>query len=223
MIRRAILNVAVGGWYPRGQQRLFDSLQERGENATRLFWRDQLPTGCPPHDQAPYVFKPYAFQAAHALGFDQALWLDASVWMLRRLDPIWATIENDGCYLEPDGHVVGEWINELALDMLHLNRDQAMSIPLIEGKAIGLDFHDPAALEFLDEWTRLADAGAFNGPWTNDAGAASPDPRCRGHRHDISVASPLAIRFGLKLQPGKHVAFPADGNPGDRALMAQGM
>lgn len=223
MIRRAILSVATGGWYPRGQQRLFDSLQERGEDATRLFWRDQYPPGSPTHEQAPYAFKPYSFQAARELGFDHAFWLDSSCWMLRRLDPIWNAIENDGYYFEPDGHVVGEWCSDAALNLLMLDRDETMTMPLIEGKAIGLDLRDSAALAFLNEWTRLADAGAFNGPWTNENGGASSDPRCRGHRHDISIASPLVASFGLAMQARRHVAFASNGNPGDSCLMAQGL
>lgn len=224
MTRRAVVNVACGQWYPAGQERLFYSLEERGENTTRLFWRDQLPPNCPTHEEAPYAFKPYAFSAAHALGFDQAIWLDASVWAVRTLDDLWARVDEDGWYLEADGHMVGEWINDRALQLLDLTRDQAMEIPLIEGKVIGLDFRNPRADGFLDWWMNLVADGGFAGAWTNDTGSESADRRCRGHRHDIACASPIVEQLGMRLQPFKRLAFPADGDPGDEiVLMAQGL
>ena len=224
MIRRAVLNVAVGAWYGAGSQRLFDSLEERGEGSTRLFWRDEYPPGCPEHAQTPYGFKPHAFRVARDLGFDQAVWLDASVWLLRPLDDIWARIDEDGYYLEPDGHMVGEWISDNALGLLELSRDEAMEMPLIEGKLIGLDLRDDTASAFLDEWLRLCDAGGFNGTWDNDGRQVSDDPRCRGHRHDIACGSPLAHSFGMGLQPFKRLGFPANGAPGDEIVaLAQGL
>ena len=224
MTRRAILNVAHGQWYPRGAQRLYETLEERRENATRLFWSDQLPPGSPEHAAAPYAFKPYAFKHARQLGFDQALWLDASCWAIRPLDTIWGLLDEHGCYFEPDGHMVGEWISDDALRLLGLSRDETMEMPLIEGKCIGLDLQDAGVGAFLDEWLRLADTGGFHGGWSNDEGQVSPDPRCRGHRHDIACASPLVDSFGLPVQPVKRVGFPANGEPGDEILLlAQGL
>lgn len=225
MTRQAVVSVATGGWYPQGQQRLFDSLEEKGENATRLFWRDQYPPNSPTHEDAPYAFKPYAFRRARELGFDQAIWLDASVWLHKRnLADIWARIDEDGWYLEPDGNMLGNWISDRVLTMLGLSRDEAMGIPLIEGKMIGLDFRNETACKFLDEWTRLADIGAFYGRWDNLDRFESSDERCLGHRHDISCGSPVAARLGMHLQPFKRLGFPANGEPGEEiCALAQGL
>lgn len=224
MTRRAILNVAVGAWYPDGQERLWYSLEDRGENATRLFWRDEYPPGSPTQEEALYAFKIHAFQRARELGFDQVVWLDASCWAIRDLGEIWARIDRDGYYLEPDGHVVGEWTNDTALELLGLTRDETMDTPLVEGKLWGLDLRDDTALTLLDELVRLAAAGAFAGALTNTDGSQSPDSRCQGHRGDISVLSPLADSFGIALQPFKRVWFPANGDPPAQAvLLSQGM
>ncbi len=224
MTRRAIVNVAHGQWYPVGQQRLFDSLEERGESATRLFWRDKLPSGCPEHGDDPYVFKPYAFHAARELGFDQAVWMDASVWQIRPDSPVWPRLDEDGWYLEPDGNLTGNWIGDVQLRQVGITRDQAMEIPLIEGKLIGLDFRNPTASRFLDEWKALADAGAFRGRWNNHDRFESEDVRCYGHRHDIACGSPVAHRLGMRFQERKTVGFPANGDPGDEiTYLAQGL
>lgn len=228
MTRRAIVSVAVGAWYPNGQQRLFDSLEERGENATRLFWRDAYPPGSPSHEEAPYAFKPHAFRVTRKLGFDQALWLDASVWADKRLDDIWARLDADGYYFEPDGNMVGEWISDAALELVGLTRDETMTMPLIEGKLIGLDFRDPTAQVFLEEWLSLAERGGFHGAWTNDDGSVSTDPRCRGHRHDIACGSPIVASLGLGLQKQRRLWIPVNGEGPDQApdeccLIARGM
>ena len=205
MIRRAVLNVSVGSWYEdRGADRLFNSLEEKGCNDTRLFWKGQYPPGSPQHDAAPYAFKPYAFKRARELGFHQALWLDASCWLRKPLLDVWARIDDDGYYLEPDGNYVGEWISDAALDLLGLSRDETISMPLIEGKCIGLDFREVGG-EFLDEWLRIADAGGFGGAWSNENEQVSSDSRCRGHRHDIACGSPIADSFGMRLQTEKRV------------------
>lgn len=224
MTRRAILNVGTGHRYPLGQQRLFDTLQERDENATRLFWRDEYPPGSPTHEQVPYAFKPHAFLAALELGFDQALWMDASCWLLKPIDLIWELIGEHGYYLEPDGHLLGEWISDACLGIVELTRDEALRMPLIEGKLIGLDLRDPVALDFLHGWVDLAARGGFQGDWTNEHRQVSSDPRCRGHRHDISCGSPLADSLGMRVRREKLVWFPDGNAPPEHALIgAQGM
>lgn len=226
MTRRVLLNVAVNSWYEdRGQRRLWESAEERGENATRLFWLGTYPPNSPTHEEAPYAFKPYAFQQARTLGFDQAIWLDASVWLHNKpLDDVWARIDEDGWYLEPDGNYVGNWIGDRQLALLGIDRETALGIPLFEGKLIGLDFRNETACAFLDEWTRLADIGAFSGRWDNNDWFESPDERCYGHRHDIACGSPVAHKLGMTYQPFKRVGFPGNGEPGDEiCCLAAGM
>lgn len=224
MIRRVILNVAVGAWYPEGQQRLFDSLEEHGEDATRLFWRDHYPLGSPTQPEALYGFKPYAFDAAREMGFDQAVWLDASCWAFRNPAPLWGLLSEHGYYLELDGHRVGNWISDRALDILGETRDAVIDMPLMEGKLIGLDFRSAQACAFLDEWKDACDAGAFAGELTNDGARMSMDSRCMGHRGDIPAGSILADGLGMKLSEPKLVWFPHAGHPPDHTLfLAQGM
>ena len=224
MIRRAICNVAVGAWYPEGQDRLFYSLEDRDENATRLFWRDEYPPGARAHQDSLYGFKVYALLRARELGHQQALWLDASCWLVKPLNDIWARLDEDGYYFEPDGNTVGPWTGDRCHELLGLTRDETMCMPLFEGKSFGLDFRDETANAWLDEMHRLEQEGAFFGSLTNHQGEVSSDPRCLGHRGDISVGSPLIDSFGMRLQTVKRVWFPSNGGAPDHVcLMAQGM
>lgn len=223
MTTRVIVNVGHSFWYPAGQDRLAESLLEQGEGAARLLWRDHWPPGCPPHDLVPYAFKVYALLAARDAGADQALWIDSSCWAIRPLDVVWAQLDDLGHYLEVDGHPVGEWISDDALAELGVTRDEVWTLPLPEGKLMGFDFRHPDVRAFLDELVSHLDA--FRGPWTNDHGQASTDPRCRGHRHDIAVTGVLAPRHSFLMTVPKRVAFPVDGvEPADTAVfLSQGM
>ena len=186
-VKRAILNVAVGKWYPRGSARLRKSLIAHGESAHKLFYVNRYPPGCPPHDHNPYAFKPYAFLAAAERGFDQALWLDSSVELCRPLNDVWNWIEEDGYCFGNDGWFVGQWANERSLEKMDLTREEAWDIPLMDGKIIGLNLRHPKGLEFLRQWKDYADKGVFRGAWHN-------------HRHDITAGAVVAHRMGLQLR-----------------------
>lgn len=221
-MRRVIVNVAAGYWYPAGQRRLAASLHAIGEQATQLFYLG-YPEGCPTHEQINYGFKVWALRQAQQDGYDQALWVDASCWAIKPLDTVWWLLDQHGYYLEADGHRLGEWISAAALEHLQVTRDQVWRWPLPTGALIGIDFRRPAGVRLLDELERNLDA--FSGPWTNDGFQASPDARCKGHRHDIAVCGVLAGLLGLHVDPVKAVGFPADGvePAASVALLAQGM
>jgi hypothetical protein len=219
--RRAIVSVAVGFWYPHGQARLATSLDTVGELAPERLFHDDWPDGCPTHAEINYGFKIWALRHAQAQGFDQALWIDASCWAIRDLSPVWAAIDAGGSYLEPDGHMVAEWISDRAIDGLRelgFTRDGLWDVALPEGKLMGVDFrHERTA-----KWLAMVEARLelFNGPWTNENGEASTDTRVRGHRHDIAVGGVLANRMQLPLHIPKRIAFPQPGvQPPEHALL----
>ena len=201
------------GRYPAQLERLRESVRASGFTGDLLFWQPgALPPGCPPHDESPFAFKPFAFAEARRRGNDLALWLDASCVVVRPLDEVFTEIAGTGYVVFANGqHRVGEWASDVALVELGLTRDQALRIPEINAAAIGFDLHHPAATRFLDEWIDRARAGvAFRGTeapiltraghfdvkW-NVRGRVSPDRRVRGHRHDQTVAGVLTYRLGM--------------------------
>lgn len=185
---RAIINVSIGSWYPRGQRRLKKSLNRFGEEADYLFWTDELPPGSPSHEDTPYAFKPYAFLAARDRGYTQAVWFDSSVQLCQPLDKVWAYIAEDGYCFGDDGWFVGQWCNDAALMAMGLSREEAWKVPLMDGKIIGLDFTSDIGAAFLQGWKDYADQGVFRGSWED-------------HRHDITVGAVVAHRLGMKLRP----------------------
>ena len=93
-MNRCVVNVSVGGWYPKGQERLRRSLVDMEFDGDRLFWENEYPPGSPTHEQQPYAFKIAALEFALVRGYDAAVWCDSSVWFIRKPEPIFRAIEN---------------------------------------------------------------------------------------------------------------------------------
>lgn len=193
------MNVAIGKWYPRGQDRLAESLREVGYTGATAFWQE-LPPGSPSHSDVPYAFKLHALRSA-AKNHDVLLYVDASVWFVRSPDPVFDRVERDGYYLTivPGSHYVGEWSTDRALENLYLTRDDAMAIPIVTGGFFGVDLRTSIGRGMLKWQEKHARDGSFAGDWTNERGQASADPRCKGHRHDQPSLSLLAWNRGLKV------------------------
>ena len=76
-------------------------------------------------------------------------------------------------------------------------------MPMFTAGFTGLNFDSKIGVDFLMDWHRYAcDGDSFKGTWGNENGQMSKDPRCEGHRHDMSVASLLAHKYGMKMSPG---------------------
>ena len=93
---RAVVNVATGEHYRKGQARLarildFD-LDILDLDTDLLLWEDlphldegdntaiyQIPAAWPSHRDKPYAFKAYALETAAQRGYDLLLWIDAAV------------------------------------------------------------------------------------------------------------------------------------------------
>lgn len=203
--KRCILNVATGA-FRRGQERLLAALQDRGYDGAVMCWQDEMPSGCPAHREVPYAFKTYAMNEARAAGYDVLLWLDASMWPIKNPEPVFRWIEDRGHLFELAGQWLGWYSTDAFLAKNGLTRDEAMAIPTFSAGFTGLDLRNPGSLIFLNAWHAMArDGVSFHGPWT----ASGPDPRYKGHRHDMSAASLLAHRFGMELTGPRFMVYDA--------------
>jgi hypothetical protein len=213
-----ILNIAVGRDYPRGQARLWRSLEKWAPDTPRMFWA-AWPRAS--HQDVPFGFKPDAFDEALRQGYDRALWLDSQVIAIAPLAAVWDWLDHIPVLQLEDGWRLGEWTSDEALRIFGIDRDAAMQIPLSWAKVIAIDFRASHGMEFLDRWRDLRDRGAFHGAthtidtttW-RDGAVVSGDQRCRGHRHDQSAASFLAWDMGLPMAPKTDfLSYPGDTGP----------
>lgn len=104
----------------------------------------------------PYSFKPFLFEEARQLGYENVLWLDACTVPIRSLEPIFQFIAKSGlCFLEGYRFI---WtpINE-ALSYLFKNFNKKHFSKHIISQVVGFHMKNPRARKILDRWIEYAE------------------------------------------------------------------
>jgi hypothetical protein len=188
--------------YAQGIERIRRGLSDHGFKGEFISWNERLPDGCPPHSTIPFAFKPFCFEEALARGFTKILWMDSSIVIKRPIDELFHCITHDGYLFFKGSETVGEYCKDEALKTLGISREESFAIPSCRASVMGLDLSREVPRAFLSEWKKLAlDNITFPGPkWSGVKGwprLASADQRVKGHRHDQTAASVLAMRMGM--------------------------
>jgi len=203
--------VGIGGWYPRGVARMVESFYSTSPGIELMAWINTLPAGAPSsvvvdgYDYGPYCAKPFAMRAMRDAGADVAILLDAAFWPIRPIHPLVAHISQTGYYLCENGFQVGEWCADSALAPLRISREQAWLIPEASSYCVGLGFHDSRSVRLVDDWCgHAADGVTFPGRHTagkrgRNPGFVSVDSRVRGHRHDQTALSVIAMELDMDV------------------------
>ena len=215
-MKRCILNVATGK-YLNFQQRLINSLKAVNYSDSLITWTNQMPPNSPDHGSNPYAFKLFAIDYALAQGFTNILWCDSSVYFLKHPDSLFEKIKQDGHFFIIGGDQLGNWTSDMALELFQETRDSVLEkkFELLGGTIYGFDFNNPTTIEFFKLWKYYYSLGAFKGFYMNSCGdipdnirhikkdknygVVSTDKRCRGHRHDETIASFIAYKLHMKL------------------------
>ena len=199
-MKRCIINVAVSNWYPNGQLRLHKSLLEQNFKSDFIGWINTWPPNSPPHKSLPYGFKSYAFQEAIRQGYETILWLDASCWAIRPLEPLFDAIEAEGHVFSHEGAFAGNWLKDEAYATLNTTREQAMTIPVLGGMFMGVCLQNSRSQQWLRRFIEVCQDGkTLPGHFHNVNNCVSKDPRCLGHIGDQTVASIIAFQLGMAL------------------------
>lgn len=210
---KCVINLATGR-YIVGQDRLRDSLTNTGYTGEFLGWTAENQIGAPLHQHNPYAFKIHAFREAERQGHRFILWLDASVWAIKDVQPIFDHIEEHGYIMQYSGHNCGDWANDNCLDYFGLEREDAKELKMYGNAGfLGLDLWDTKANTFLHSWEKSMQAGAFKGEWSN-------------HRHDMVCGSIIANKLNMDYQKGDEwlaYASPSDEVNETIILKAQGI
>ena len=179
--------------YLRGQQRLSNSLN----GYKKLMLNNYVSIGSPTHKESPYAFKIYAIEAGWK--FDNiVLWMDSSMWLVGDMSKIENLILRDGYFMSEAGAWVGRWTNQFTRNYFNLTEEEAKvpgGMTMFSAGLLGLDRTHPLAAEFFSQWKASAIAGCFKGDWSD-------------HRHDMSAASIIAQRLGMRYQRGgEHMSY----------------
>jgi hypothetical protein len=188
-----VVNFSTHQYYP-GQQRLKDSLK----GVKSLMIRNYL-SGCPTHQESPYEFKIHAIEKAFKSD-DIVLWADSSMYLVGDIKKIENLIINDGYYMEEAGHYVKSWCNAHTREYFNLQPYED-HFTMFSAGLLGLNKNNEQAMSFFEQWKASAKDGCFVGDW-------------KDHRHDMTCASIIAQRMGLKYQEGgSHMAYIGPGYP----------
>ena len=176
---RAIVNLSTPK-YKKGQERLDQSLSGK-TNADILLFKSEQAVGSPTHQENNYAFKIYAIQRAIDFGYTSILWLDASMYVIGDLEPIFKVIESQGYFFQDSGWMNTDWTNQRTRDYFGTCEGKQFS-----SGVLGLDFTSQVAIDFFEKWKKAMLDGQFNGSHTD-------------HRHDQSIGSIIANIMGLKI------------------------
>lgn len=192
-----IVNFATKQYLP-GQQRLAASIKDYPV----LLFNDYHSIGSPTHGQSPYEFKIHSIEKAFEKD-DIALWCDASLWRVGDLSIIENIIKEDGYFQSEAGHYTGRWTNQFTRDYFKITEQELTQGPggmtLFSAGLLGLNKKSELAMEFFKQWKASGLAGCFKGDWSD-------------HRHEMTCASIVAQRLGMKYQRGgKHLSYIGSG------------
>ena len=212
--QRAIVNVvSKDERYITAQRRLVQSFHEFGGGYSEcdfLRFAGESVVGSPMHHENPYAFKIYAFDFLSNLGYDQILWLDASITFVKNVKPIFDWIEEKGYFMEDSGHSVGQWSNEQTLQYFGVTREEANNMSMFSSSFIGIDLTNRTGMEFFQRWKQSMLDGYFRGDWSN-------------HRHDMTCGSIIANQMTISKDyssAGDYFAYIGDGygQPNENAI-----
>lgn len=180
--------------YARAQNRLLTSLNGHAS----LMFKTYESIDSPTHQQSPYEFKIHAIEKAFEYD-DIVLWVDSSMYLRGDLSKIEEIIKRDGFFGEEAGHWAGRWTNDHTRKYFKVTdeemKQEAGGILMFSAGLLGLNLKNEKAMEFFYKWKESAKAGCFSGDWSN-------------HRHDMTCASIIAQRLGMKYQRGgSHLAY----------------
>lgn len=179
--KRCVVNFATHQYWP-GQQRLIETM--KCQDIPVVSFKHEYEINSPSHKENPYAFKIYLIDRAREMGYNQILLLDASVYPVKDVTPVFDWLTDKGIFLEEAGHYAGSWCNQQTLDYFKITREQAMQMPMFSAGYCGFDFTNSISVEFFAEWKESMLNGMFKGSWSD-------------HRHDMTCGSIIANKQGL--------------------------
>lgn len=206
--KACVINVGIGSWYPKGQQRLVRSLDMHGWNWDILTWTDWPNNN---FDKACiYNAKAAAFEETIKQGYTHILWMDCSMWVIGDPNKMMDIINDEGYYIGMSGFNCANVCSDRCLQYFGVDRDTAETYPDGQTGCFGVNLENPIAKEFINTWLKAAKDKVFHGSREHDN--QSSDPRFMFHRQDQACASVIANKLGMKLTPfGQLVSYyPAD-------------
>lgn len=211
MNKRCVVNVAVdqnsNAQYVKWQKRLLASLDQKGGRPAVLFWTNEYPPGSPKHCEWAYAFKLYAIKEARLKGFETIIWMDAGLYAVEDLGPIFQAVEESGVYVVRDDNALSKFCSDETLSFYGMTREEAREIKLASGALLGFDFTKEIAHDIWGEWWKAFEAQLYRGTVSKHSGMED-------HRGDESILAILLHRHGIAYRTrAEHFSSDGDVQP----------
>ena len=194
MIKKCIINVAIGDGYRIEQIRLGKTLKEHEFDGDFLTWTDFANDNYNKENR--YNCKAAAFEEALKQGYTQLLWLDCPAIAIKNIQPIFDKIHSDGYYtIQNHDYNCAQTCSDKCLEYYNISRDTAETFQEHASGVIGINYDNPKGKKLLDMFIKGCKDGAADGSRVHDN--QSSDKRFLFHRQDQSVLSITANIIGL--------------------------
>jgi hypothetical protein len=209
-LKRCIISLADGAnkAYKNGHARLIGACQKHFSGKLILI-NDYNKIGSPSHEQNPYAFKIYCIEYAYSLGYDTVLYLDSSLYPIKNCDAVFDYIEANGHLMQEAGHWWRTWTNNAAKEYFKPTDEELEKQTLYSAGFTGLSFKNERSVQFFNQWKQSMLDGIFKGVWQKKHRASdfTNCPGAEGHRHDMTCASIIATRLGMKFETDLYMAY----------------
>lgn len=198
--RKCIVTFSNTDRYDKLALRMRQSVEKYGIDF--IHYRSYEEIGCKPHTEYPYAFKPYAIQKAREQGYNNILWLDSAIYLIKSPDLIFKYIKDNGVLLFDNiGFSIGSFTHNECLAHFNMGRDEANESKMVMACAIGFNFNSDLGTDVFNNYLGFAHTNAYQGSWDN-------------HRHDQSVISCIAHKKGIELLHPNNTFIAYWGNEG---------
>lgn len=218
-----LINAAVGGWYPRGTDRLVRSMIYHGWKYDILTWKDE-PINEYYQPGNPYTIKAAALAEAMRRGYTHILWMDCSLWVTEDPNVLMQQIDAEGGLFIRSGYNLAQTSADEDLLFASMTRDQAELLPELWSCIFGINLETKQGRSFTFIFLEAAKAGVFNTPRTHSN--MSTDERFLHARQDQTAATIAYHLSGYEnlMEPGKILTnyTEREKNP-DAIVFMQGM
>jgi len=200
--KRAIVTFSNTEKYNAQVEIMKESIKKFAPDIDFIHYTNYEEIGCKPHSEYPYAFKPYSIHKANQQGYNQILWLDSPIHLIKSIDKIWQKLNVDKIILFDNiGFSIADYTHDICLAHFEINRTEAKEHPMVMACAMAFDFRDDSMRNVFDTYLGYAHTNAYQGEWSN-------------HRHDQSVISCIAYKRNIKLLHPNSTFIAYDNHPG---------
>lgn len=166
------------------------------------------------HTEKPYGFKPNLFQIAREQGYDQVIWCDSTIRLLKNPQHLldhalkhgvtaWDQRRPVDIAEGREVYPLREYISDIAVERSGLTPEELAVCPQIMACVIIFDFTNPVGEKVFNTWLeRSRDGVSFQN------GYGSIRPEFKAHRHDQAALSAILFKEGVPLLPYGELCYP---------------